>query len=286
MAAILIAGYRRLFPGDEADSLTAVTALLTEIILPLIPQFGGHVVNSTGERVLSEFDSVVEATRCAAALRVAVSQRNRALPQEQRVAVSIGINLGDIVFEADDIFGDGVNVAARIEALAEPGGICVSEIVYDQVTDKVDFVFEDLGPQVLKNIRRPVRVFRMGGEKADEYQDNAAVVTSPAFDDRRAIAVLPFANFSGDPEQEFFADGITEDIISMLAGWRAFPVIARNSTFNYKGKTVDIKQVGRGIGRTLCPRRQRAQSGPPGARHGSVDPSRYQPPHHGRAVRP
>jgi class 3 adenylate cyclase len=241
LAAILIAGYRRLFPADEADSLTAVTALLTEIILPLIPQFGGHVVNSTGERMLSEFDSVVEATRCAAALRSAVSQRNRALPQEQRVAVSIGINLGDIVFEADDIFGDGVNVAARIEGLAEPGGICVSEIVYDQVTDKVDFVFEDLGPQVLKNIRRPVRVFRMGGEKAHEYQDNAAVATSPAFDDRRAVAVLPFANFSGDPEQEFFADGITEDIISMLAGWRAFPVIARNSTFNYKGKTLDVK---------------------------------------------
>jgi adenylate cyclase len=253
LAAVLIAGYNRLFPGDEADALTALTALLTEIIEPLIPKFGGHIVNSTGERVLSEFDSVVEATRCAAALRVAVLQRNRMLPNDRRIAVRVGINLGDIIFEAGDIFGDGVNIAARLEALAEPGSIYVSAIVYDQVADKIDVDFEDLGPQNLKNIRRPVRVYRMGAETTNQPADSTDLETvagaGPAgFDDRRAIAVLPFANFSGDPEQEFFADGITEDIISMLAGWRAFPVIARNSTFTYKGQTVDIKKVGEELG--------------------------------------
>jgi adenylate cyclase len=253
LAAVLIAGYSRLFPGDEAETLTALTALLTEIIEPLIPKFGGHVVNSTGERVLSEFDSVVEATRCAAALRDAVLQRNRMLPNDRRIAVRVGINLGDIIFEAGDIFGDGVNIAARLEALAEPGSIYVSAIVHDQVADKIDFDFEDLGPQNLKNIRRPVRVYRMGAETTKQPADSKDLETvagaGPAgFDDRRAIAVLPFANFSGDPEQEFFADGITEDIISMLAGWRAFPVIARHSTFTYKGQTVDIKKVGEELG--------------------------------------
>jgi adenylate cyclase len=251
LAAILVAGYSRLFPGDEADSLVALTALLIEVIEPLVPQFGGHVVNSTGERALCEFDSVVEATRCAAALRGAVSEWNQKLSPERRVAVRIGINLGDIIFEADDIFGDGVNIAARLEALADPGSIYVSEIVHGQVADKVEFDFEDLGPKNLKNIRKPVRAYRMGGAAAERSGDLAVaspVASAPDFDDRRAIAVLPFVNFSGDREQEFFADGITEDIISMLAGWRAFPVIARNSTFTYKGKTVDVRKVGEELG--------------------------------------
>ena len=251
LAAILVAGYSRLFPGDEAESFAELTSLVVEVIEPRIPEFGGNVVNSTGERVLSEFDSVVEATRCAAALRDAVFQRNRALPPERRFAVRIGINLGDIIFEASDIFGDGVNIAARLEALAEPGSIYVSGIVHDQVVDKVEFDFDDLGPKELKNIRRPVRVYRMGGESKDQSEACPAASLAaipPDFDDRRAIAVLPFANFSGDPEQEYFADGITEDIITMLAGWRAFPVIARNSTFNYKGKTVDIRRVGEDLG--------------------------------------
>jgi adenylate cyclase len=251
LAAVLVAGYSRLFPGDEAESFAELTSLVAEVIEPRIPEFGGNVVNSTQERVLSEFDSVVEATRCAAALRDAVFQRNRALPPERRLAVRIGVNLGDIIFEAGDIFGDGVNIAARLETLAEPGSVYVSGIVHDQVADKVEFEFEDLGLKELKNIRRPVRVFRMGGESKDQSEAapaaNLAAIPQE-FDDRRAIAVLPFANFSGDPEQEYFADGITEDIITMLAGWRAFPVIARNSTFNYKGKTVDIRRVGEDLG--------------------------------------
>ena len=202
---------------------------------------------------LIEFESVVEAARCAAALRDAVEQKNRALANEQRIAMRIGINLGDIIVEGGDIFGDGVNIAARVEALAEPGSIYVSGIVHDQVAGKVDFDFDDLGPKALKNISRPIHVFRMGGAATEKRADGspgeaASPASPPGFDDRRAIAVLPFANFSGDPEQEFFADGITEDIISRLAGWRAFPVIARNSTFTYKGQTVDIVKVGRELG--------------------------------------
>ena len=252
LAAILVAGLSRLFPGDEKDSFTGLRAVLADVIDPLIPEFDGNIFKHTADLVLIEFDSVVEATRCAAALRDAMAQTNEALPNEQRIAMRIGINLGDIIAESGDIFGDGVNIAARLEALAEPGSIFVSEMAYHHVADKVDFDFEDLGPHNLKNIRRPVRIYRMGGKKTDQsadLDDIETVAASPStFDDRRAIAVLPFANFSVDPEQEFFADGITEDIITMLAGWRAFPVIARNSTFTYKGKTVDIKKVGEELG--------------------------------------
>jgi adenylate cyclase len=253
LAAILVAGLSRLFPGEEKDNFTGLRAFLTDVIDPLIPEFEGNIFKHTADLVLIEFDSVVEATRCAAALRNAVAQHNQTLPNEQRLAMRIGINLGDIIAEGGDIFGDGVNIAARVEALAEPGSIFVSEMAYHHIADKVDFDFEDLGPQTLKNIRRPIRVYRMGGETTEPSAgfDDAepGFAASPVgFDDHRAIAVLPFANFSGDPEQEFFADGITEDIISLLAGWRAFPVISRNSTFNYKGQTVDVKKVGEELG--------------------------------------
>jgi adenylate cyclase len=248
-----VAGYSPLFPGEEAVSFAGLRTLVTDVIEPTIGEFGGNVVNWTGERVLAEFDSVVEAARCAAALRDAAMQRNQLLPSEQRIAMRFGINSGDIIIDSDDIFGDGVNIAARLEALAEPGAIYVSGIVHDQIVDRVKFQFEDLGPKELKNIRRPIRVYRMGTEPAEQPEalggvGAVAASTPSGFDDRRAVAVLPFANFSGDAEQEFFADGITEDIISMLAGWRAFPVISRASTFIYKGKTVDIKKVGEELG--------------------------------------
>jgi adenylate cyclase len=247
-----VAGYSRLLPGDEKENFAELRGLLTGVVEPQIGEFGGNIFKETAELVLADFDDVVKAARCAAALRDAVAQTNQTLPDEQRIAMRIGINFGDIIAEEGDIFGDGVNIAARVEALAKPGSVYVSEIVHQQVADKVDFDFEDLGPQSLKNIERPIRVFRMAGEMAELSEDLVAAATpaasAPDFDDRRAIAVLPFANFSGDPEQEFFADGITEDIISMLAGWRAFPVIARNSTFTYKGKAVDIKKVGEELG--------------------------------------
>jgi adenylate cyclase len=253
LAAILVAGYSRLFPGDEADSFAGLKAVLTEIIEPLIVEYGGNLFKQAGELALIEFESVVEAVRCAGALGDAAAEKNRTLQNEQRIAMRIGINLGDIIVEGGDIFGDGVNIAARLEAMAEPGSIYVSAIVHDQVAGKVDYEFDDLGPKSLKNISRPIHVYRMGGvvaEKPAEPSPNEVVAAAnpPGFDDRRAVAVLPFANFSGDPEQEFFADGITEDIITMLAGWRAFPVIARNSTFTYKGQTPDIKRVGRELG--------------------------------------
>lgn len=249
LAAILVAGYGGLAAGDRRHGIAGLRTLLTDIIEPLSDEFGGNVFKRTGELVLIEFASVVEAARCAAGLRNAVAKSNAAAGPEQRLAMRMGINLGDIIVEGDDFFGDGVNIAARIEALAEPGAIYVSEIVHDQVAGKVDFDFVDLGPQNLKNISRPIRVYRMGDAAADPAARAAPrPETAPAFDDRRAIAILPFNNFSGDPEQEFFADGITEDIISLLAGWRAFPVIARNSTFTYKGQTVDVKKVGQELG--------------------------------------
>jgi adenylate cyclase len=252
LAAILVAGYSRLTPGEEVDRFAELRAVLAGIIEPRIAEFGGDIFKESAETVLADFDGSVKAVCCAAVLRDEVVQRNQKLPEEERIAVRIGINFGDILVEEGDIFGDGVNIAARVQALARPGSVYLSQTVHDQVADTVDFDFEDLGPQSLKNIARPIRVYRMAGETAELSEELVAAATvsaSPAgFDDRHAIAVLPFTNFSGDPEQEFFADGITEDIISMLAGWRAFPVIARASTFTYKGKSIDVKKVGEELG--------------------------------------
>jgi adenylate cyclase len=245
-------GYNWLQPGDEADSFAGLSLLRTEIIEPQIQKFGGRMIRWTGDEVLLEFESVVEAVCCAVALGEAVSQLNDSLRPDRRIALRIGINLADIMVEGGEIFGDGVNIASRIKALAEPGTIYISGAVYDRIAGKIDFDFFDLGPQNLKNISRPIRVYRMDADVA--MRSAAAAIAStapragPRFDDRRAIAVLPFANFGGDTDQEYFADGITEDIISMLAGWRAFPVIARNSTFNYKGNTVDVRKVGEELG--------------------------------------
>ena len=253
LAAILVAGYSRLTPGEEVDRFAELRAVLAGIIEPRIAEFDGNIFKETAETVLADFDGSVKAVRCAAALRDEVVQRNQKLPEEKRIAVRIGINFGDIIVEEGDIFGDGVNIAARVEALAKPGSVYVSEIVYDQIGDEAVFDFEDLGPQKLKNIARPIRIYRLTGDLAELSEELVAAAatvsaSAPVFDNRHAIAVLPFTNFSGDPEQEFFADGITEDIISLLAGWRAFPVIARNSTFVYKGQTVDIKKVGTELG--------------------------------------
>jgi adenylate cyclase len=251
LAAILVAAYGRLSPSGEINVLAELRAILSEIIEPLSADFGGNVFSEERDVALIEFESVVEATRCGAALLRAIADKNAALPEDRRMTMRIGINLGDIMIDGPDVVGDGVNVAARLVALSEPGSIYVSSIVYEQVIDKLDFHFEDIGPKELKNIKRPVRVYRFLNDAAKQEREVINIRTaagSAGFDDQRAIAVLPFANFSGDPEQEFFADGITEDIISMLACWRAFPVIARNSTFTYKGQTVDIKKVGADLG--------------------------------------
>jgi adenylate cyclase len=251
LAAILVVGYRRLFPGHELDRVLDLRAVFAEVLEPLIREHGGTIFKEAGDLALSEFADVVAATRSAAAIRSTVLQRNQTLASERRIAIRIGINLGTIIAEGGDVFGDAVNVAARLEALAEPGSIYVSEMVYDKVADGLDFEFEDLGLKKLKNIQQPVGVRRTAGGTGDWPENvNPWPTTSLGeLDNRRAIAVLPFMNFSGDPQQEYFADGITEDIISRLAGWRAFPVIARNSTFNYKGqKKIDVKEVAKELG--------------------------------------
>jgi adenylate cyclase len=247
LAAIMFAGYRRLQPGDEAGEFSGLSLFRTDVVEPQILKFGGRVVRWTGDQIFLEFQSVVDAVRCAAALSEAASQLNEALLPDRRIALRIGINMDDIIIVDGDLLGDGVNIAARLEALAEPGSIYISGAVYERVAGKVDFEFVDLGPHNLKNINRPIRVYRIDTD-VDKTSGAAAAGSGSSatakFDYHRAVAVLPFANFSGDPEQEFFADGITEDIISMLAGWRAFPVIARNSTFTYKDQMVDVKKIG------------------------------------------
>jgi adenylate cyclase len=248
LAAILFVGYERLEPRDAADSDAGPGRLQAEIMELQVREFRGHIIRWDPDGVLIEFESVVEAARCADRLLHAVAQLNQALSPDRQMALRIGLNLDDVILEGDDVFGDGVNVAARLKSLAEPGCVYVSEIVRDRVTGRVDFDFADLGLMQLKNIARPVRVYRMGSkivEQSAAAKGPGGVSASGAgFDNNNAVAVLPFVNLSNDPEQEFLADGITESIISMLAGWRAFPVVARNSTFTYKGQSVDIKKIG------------------------------------------
>jgi TolB-like protein/Tfp pilus assembly protein PilF len=246
LAAILaadVAGYSRLMGADEEGTLERLKALRRELLDPKIAEHRGRIVKTTGDGLLVEFASVVDAVRCAVAVQQAMAERNSGVEADNRIELRIGINLGDVIVEADDIYGDGVNIAARIEALADAGGVFVSNTVYDQVRDRPPFVFEDLGEQQVKNIARPVRVYRV--------RDDAAKAPAPPalpLPDKPSIAVLPFANMSGDPEQEYFADGMVEEIITALSRIRWLFVIARNSSFTYKGQPVDVKQVGRELG--------------------------------------
>jgi TolB-like protein len=247
LAAILaadVAGYSRLMGADEEGTLAALKAIRRELSDPKIKEHRGRIVKTTGDGLLIEFASVVDAVGCAVELQRAMAKRNTGVPEDERIEFRIGINLGDVIVDEDDIYGDGVNVAARLEALAEPGGICVSRVVHDQVRDKLDLAFEDLGEQQVKNIARPVHVWRLRlGAKP------AASASAPlALPDKPSIAVLPFQNLSGDPEQEYFADGMVEEIITALSRIRWLFVIARNSSFTYKGRAVDVKQVGRELG--------------------------------------
>jgi adenylate cyclase len=270
LAAILaadVAGYSRLIGADEEGTLAALKAIRREVIDPKIAEHRGRIVKTTGDGLLVEFASVVDAVRCAVEAQSAMAARNADVPGEKRLEFRVGINLGDIIIDGDDIFGDGVNIAARLEALAEPGGICVNRVVRDQVRDKLDIAFEDMGEQQVKNIARPVRVFRVtltlptpsarapslsriAGEGEPRRASGAVGEGSPALDlpDKPSIAVLPFQNMSGDPEQEYFVDGMVEEIITALSRIRWLFVIARNSSFTYKDQAVDVKQVGRELG--------------------------------------
>jgi len=245
LAAILaadVAGYSRLMGEDEEGTLAALKAIRRELGDPRITEHRGRIVKTTGDGMLVEFPSVVDAVRCAVEVQREMTLRNTEIPAERRIEFRFGINLGDIIIEDDDIYGDGVNVAARLEALAEPGGICVSRVVRDQVRDKLDFAFEDLGEQQVKNIARPIRVYRI------PIAENVASKVPLALPDKPSLAVLPFQNMTGDAEQEYFVDGIVEEITTAMSRLPWLFVIARNSSFTYKDKTVDVKHVARELG--------------------------------------
>jgi TolB-like protein/class 3 adenylate cyclase len=254
LAAILasdVAGYLRLMGEDEEGTLAALKAIRREVADPKIKEHHGRIVKTTGDGLLLEFASVVDAVRCAVEVQREMAERNVDVPPERRIELRMGINLGDIIKDGRDIYGDGVNVAARLEALAEPGGICVSRVVRDQVRDKLAFSFEDMGEQQVKNITRPIRVHRiLLSTHPGPSKPVVGTATGPslALPDKPSIAVLPFQNMSGDPEQEYFADGMVEEIITALSRIRWLFVIARNSSFTYKGQSVDVKQVGRELG--------------------------------------
>ncbi len=251
LAAILaadVAGYSRLMGADEEGTHERLKAHLAELVHPKITEHRGRVVKNTGDGFLAEFASVVDAVRCAVEVQEAMAGRNSGIAAEERIELRIGINLGDVIVETDDLYGDGVNIAARIEALADAGGVFVSNTVYDQVRDRLPFVFEDLGEQQVKNIARPIRVYRVQ-QPAFAAAISSAPSTPPlALPDKPSIAVLPFQNMSGDPDQEYFVDGMVEEIITALSRIRWLFVIARNSSFMYKGQAVDVKQVGRELG--------------------------------------
>jgi TolB-like protein/class 3 adenylate cyclase len=244
-----VAGYSRLMGADEEGTHERLKAHFRELIDPKIAEHRGRTVKNTGDGLLAEFPSVVDAVRCAAEIQRGMLDREPEVPDERRIRFRIGVNLGDVIAEENDIFGDGVNIAARLEALADPGGICVSRVVRDQVRDKLDYTFEDLGEQQVKNIARPVRVYRV--RDAGSIGSSSPPAPAPPvlpLPDKPSIAVLPFQNISGDPEQEYFADGMVEEIITALSRIRWLFVIARNSSFTYKGRAVDVKQVGRELG--------------------------------------
>ncbi len=245
LAAILaadVAGYSRLMGEDEEGTHAALTALRREVSDPKIAEHRGRIVKTTGDGLLVEFPSVVDAVRCAVVLQREMALRNEGVAEERRIEFRIGINLGDIIIDEHDIYGDGVNVAARLEALAEPGGICISRVVRDQVRDKVDFDFEDLGEQQVKNIARPVRIYRI---PLAETAPTSALLPLP---DKPSLAVLPFQNMTGDSEQDYFVDGIVEEITTAISRLPWLFVIARNSSFTYKGRAVDVKKVARELG--------------------------------------
>jgi adenylate cyclase len=255
LAAILaadVAGYSRLMGRDEERALANLKSIRKRLVDPAIAAHRGRIVKTTGDGMLVEFASAVDAARCAVEVQRGMATQNAEVPQDKRIEFRIGIHVGDIIFDDDDIFGDGVNIAARLEGIAEPGGLCISDDAQRQIRGKIDIAFEDLGPQALKNITDPMRAWRIqvGSNAASALPANLSSIPSQvlAVPDRPSIAVLPFQNMSGDPEQEYFADGMVEDIITALSRFKSLFVIARNSSFIYKGKAVDIKQVGRELG--------------------------------------
>jgi adenylate cyclase len=251
LSAILaadVAGYSRLMHFDEEATHAKVTALLARGVEPAIAQHGGRIVKNTGDGFLAEFPSAVEAVRAAMQFQTRIHELTIGDAEDRRIAFRVGVNIGDVIVEAHDIFGDGVNIAARLEAIAEPGGICISRTVLNHAGDKVSFDVEDAGEQTLKNIARPVHVYHIIVDPSRRPATPKPEVPALALPDKPSLAVLPFTNMSGDPEQEFVSDGVAEDVITALSHYPSLFVIARNSSFTYKGRTVDVRQVGRELG--------------------------------------
>jgi adenylate cyclase len=252
LAAILaadVAGYSRLMGQDEEGTHERLQAHLRELVDPKIAEHRGRVVKNTGDGLLAEFPSVVDAVRCAVEIQRGMAEREPEVPNERRIRLRIGVNLGDVIVEQHDIFGDGVNIAARLEALAAPGGICLSRMVRDNVRDRLDCIFEDLGEQHVKNIARPVRVYAWRPEALADLpassEPPAKAIHQQVVAPRLSIVVLPFTNLSNDREQQYFADAITEDLTTDLSRIAGMFVISRNTAFTYQNKRVDTKQVGR-----------------------------------------
>jgi adenylate cyclase len=247
-----VAGYSRLMGADEEGTHERLKAVRRQLVDPKIKEHQGRIVKTTGDGLLVEFPSVVDAMRCAAEVQRGMIDRELEAGDERQIRFRIGVNLGDIIAEGGDIFGDGVNVAARLEALAEPGGICVSRTVRDHIRDKLPYAFEDMGEQSVKNIARPVRVYALRPAAIAELPSLSAPPTTsipqPAVAPRLSIVVLPFANLSSDPEQQYLADGITEDLTTDLSRLAGMFVISRNTAFTYRNKPIDTKQIGRELG--------------------------------------
>jgi len=243
-----VAGYSRLIGADEEGTLAQLKAFRKTLVDPTIAKHRGRIVKTTGDGMLVEFASAVDAARCAVEVQRGMADENTEIPQAKRIEFRIGIHLGDIIIDDNDIFGDGVNIAARLESIAVPGGISISRAVHDQVRDRINVCFDDKGEIALKNIARPVQVFAISGAKESKTTVSPESKPALALPDKPSIAVLPFTNMSGDPEQDYFADGMAEDIITALSHFKALFVIARNSSFTYKGRAVDVKQIGRELG--------------------------------------
>ena len=251
LTAILAAdvvGYSRLMGINESGTLAALKSVRSDVIDGKIAEHQGRVVKLTGDGMLVEFPSVVNAVACATEIQRGIRDRNRGLPQDSRIEFRIGVNVGDVIVESDDIFGDGVNVAARLESIAAPGGITISGPVRDHLGNRLDLTFEDMGEQTLKNIERPIRVYRVLLDGAAAQSTNHEEASQAQQLHKPSIAVLPFNNMSGDPEQEYFSDGITEDIINDLSNVSGLFVVARNTAFTYKGKPVKVQQVAQELG--------------------------------------
>jgi TolB-like protein/class 3 adenylate cyclase/Tfp pilus assembly protein PilF len=245
LAAILAAdvvGYSRMMQADEAGTLAALKSRRADVLQPLVSRHYGRIVKLMGDGVLVEFGSAVAAVECAVELQQAMETINSELPGDRRIVLRIGINLGDVIIEGSDLYGDGVNIAARLEPLAEPGGICISAKVHGEVAKKLRLAFDYMGDKSLKNMDEPVGVYRLSANIGAEP------AARPISSSKPSIAVLPFTNMSGDSEQEYFSDGITEDIITELSRFRSLTVIARNSSFRYRDKSVDVKSIGRDLG--------------------------------------